>query len=287
MLGSPNPVPSACPPAVRTRPPLGPTQPSDSHRLALQTPQPHLYRSPPHGCSPPPPAPQMLTPILGAQRAPFAPPLFLEWAGFANQPRRNSQWRASPAVLCKFMREEAGLCKCCRAVGAGSGQRAAPGSAPAPDRHRDPTAAGPHRAGPAPLQRQAPAAVPAETYRGEGAGVQVRVPGGEAGSRAHGGAELPQPPVGKPGAGAEPAAGTGVREGENGRRSPSPAPRRDPSVPAAPQRPPRRCARAGGGGGPVWRGVRCGAVRPGRRPAGCPEHGGAPAPAPPSRDGGL
>lgn len=42
-----------------------------------------------------------------------------------------------------------------------------------------------------------------------------------------------------------------------------------------------------GEGGTVWCGVRGGAGRPGRRPAGCPEHGGASAPAPPSRDGGL
>lgn len=59
--------------------------------------------------------------------------------------------------------------------------------------------------------------------------------------------------------------------------------------PTASSRPPRRGARVGGPGpGPAPGGGGGGMpVRPDRRPAGWPGHGGAPSPAPPSRDGGL
>lgn len=198
--------------------------------------------------------------ILGAQRAPFAPPLSLKWAGFANQLRRSSQWRASPAALCKFIRAGGGAmqmfpCGWSRQRAArGSRERTGTGPAPGPDGG----GAAPGRAG--------SAAAPGT--RGPAGGDlprrRSRCPGACPGRRdgvpcAGGPRSCPDPPVGKTGAAAEPMAGIGLREGKNGQRSPSPVPRRDPSVPAAPQRPPRRCARAGGGGPRLVRGaVRCG-----------------------------
>lgn len=139
MLGSPNPVPSACPPAVRTRPPLGPTQPSDSHRLALQTPQPHLYRSPPPGCSPPPPsAPNADPHPRGTARA-FRPAPFPGVGGVCKPAPPQQPMASEPGSTMQIYARGGGsmqMLPCGRSrqrAARGSRERTGTGPAPGPD----------------------------------------------------------------------------------------------------------------------------------------------------------
>lgn len=180
------------------------------------------------------------------------------------------------AGLCKYLRCEGGVMQILPArLGQAVGSARLRGQHRDRDREPHRTAAGPHRG------RAGSAATPGTcgraggSYRGGRAAVQVRIPGWGAGSRAH----------------RDAAALRCCRYRGAGKWRPRTLrPVRLPRRGSSPRREAPRIAPAAPSGRASWgSGTSPGevSVRPVRRPADWSGHGGAPAPAPPSRDGGL